>query len=125
MIGSRKSVAAGLLIALGLVAGTATAAARTAYDGVWSVVVAAESGTCSGSYRYPVAIVNGNVRHAEQGEQLFDVRGRVGTDGRVNVEVSRGDLRAFGVGRLAGASGGGTWRSPSGCAGSWRAARRS
>jgi hypothetical protein len=125
MIGSRKSVAAGLLIALGVVAGTAaTAAARTAYDGMWSVVVAAESGTCSGSYRYPVAIVNGNVRHAEQGEQMFDVRGRVGADGRVNVEVSSGDLRAYGVGRLAGTSGGGTWRS-SGCAGSWRAARRS
>ncbi len=123
MIG--RNVGAGLLIALSVAAGTSgPASARTAYDGVWSVVVAAESGTCSGSYRYPVAIVNGTVRHAEPGEQLFNVRGRVGADGRLSVEVSRGDLRAVGVGRLSGATGSGTWQSPSGCSGRWQAARR-
>jgi hypothetical protein len=120
-----KSVAAGCLIALSLVAGTAApAAARTAYDGVWSVVVAAEAGSCSGAYRYPVAIVNGVVRHADPSDQAFNIRGRVGSGGQVNVEVSRGDLRAFGVGRLSRFGGGGTWRSPNGCAGHWQAARR-
>src|SRR5262245_64819351 len=111
MTGSRKSGAAGLLIALGVVAATCgPVSAISAYDGVWSVVVAAESGNCSGAYRYPIAIVNGNVRHAEPGERLFDIRGRVGADGRVNVEVSSGDLRAYGVGRLSGSTGGGSWQ---------------
>jgi hypothetical protein len=125
MIELRKNVALGVLMALSVVAGTAVAAsAKSSYDGTWSVVISAESGSCSGAYRYPVAIVNGNVRHADAGDHPFNIRGRVGADGRVTVEVSRGDLRANGVGRLAGASGGGTWQSPSGCAGRWQAARR-
>jgi hypothetical protein len=125
MLGSPKKVAVGMVLSLGLAAGIgAPALAKIAYDGTWSVVISAESGACSGSYRYPVAIVNGSVRHAEPGEQLFNLRGRVGADGRVNVEVSRGDLRAHGVGRLSGSSGGGTWKSPNGCAGRWQAARR-
>src|SRR5262245_50842215 len=124
MTGSPKSVAAGLLMA-SVVAGTgASASARNAYDGVWSVVVATDAGTCSGVYRYPVAIVDGNVRHAVSGDQAFNIRGRVAAGGRVNVEVSRGDLRAYGVGRLSRWTGGGTWRSPNGCAGHWQAGRR-
>jgi hypothetical protein len=125
MIGSRKGVAVGLLMAMSVVAGTAgTASAKSGYDGAWSVVISAESGVCSGAYRYPVAIVNGNVRHASVGDHPFNISGRVGTDGRVTVQVSRGDLRANGSGRLSGASGGGTWQSPSGCSGRWQAARR-
>jgi hypothetical protein len=83
-----------------------------------------ESGSCSGTYRYPVAIVNGRVRHVDPGDQAFSIRGRVATGGRVNVEVSRGDLHAYGIGRLSAAGGGGTWHSPNGCAGRWQAARR-
>src|SRR5262245_44650961 len=113
------------LIALGIVAAaSAAASARSLYDGVWSVVVAAESGTCSGAYRYPIAIVNGYVRHADAGDQSFNIFGRVGTGGRVSVQVSRGDQRANGVGRLSHSTGGGTWRSPNGCAGHWEATRR-
>jgi hypothetical protein len=124
MTGSPRSVAAGFLIALSVAGAAAPASARSAYDGVWSVVVAAEAGACSGAYRYPVAIVGGQVRHAEAGEQLFNIRGRVAAGGRVSVEVSRGDLRAYGVGRLSQSTGGGTWRSPNGCTGHWQAARR-
>ena len=125
MTGARSIIAAGLLITLGAVVGTGgSASAGPAFDGMWSVVVAAESGSCSGAYRYPVAIVNGRVRHADPGDQVFSIRGRVATGGRVNVEVSRGDLRAYGIGRLSAAGGGGTWHSPNGCAGRWQAARR-
>ena len=126
MTGARSIIAAGLLITLGAVVGTGgSASAGPAFDGMWSVVVAAESGSCSGAYRYPVAIVNGRVRHADPGDQVFSIRGRVATGGRVNVEVSRGDLRAYGIGRLSAAGGGGgTWHSPNGCAGHWQAARR-
>jgi hypothetical protein len=112
------------LAALGIAAGPGAASARTAYDGIWSVVVAAEAGTCNGAYRYPVAIVNGYVRHANPYDQSFNVSGRVGAGGRVSVQVSRGDQRAFGVGQLSRSAGGGSWRSPNGCAGHWQAARR-
>ena len=124
MYASRTSVAATLVTTLALVAGAGgPASARTMYDGVWSVVVAAEAGTCSGAYRYPVAIVNGYVRPA--GDPSFNVYGRVGSGGRVSVQVSRGDQQARGVGRLSRFTGGGTWRSPTGgCAGHWEATRR-
>jgi len=114
-----------LLIAFAVVAGASRpASARTAYDGVWSVVVAAETGTCSGAYRYPVAIVNGYVRHVDPGDASFNIDGRVGSGGRISVQVSRGDQRANGVGRLSRFTGGGTWRSLNGCAGHWDATRR-
>ena len=120
----RIRAAATLLALATTVAANAPASARTVYDGVWSVVVAAESGTCSGAYRYPVAIVNGYVRHINPGDASFAIRGRVGAGGRVNVAVRRGDQSAYGVGRLARFSGGGTWQSPNGCAGHWEASRR-
>ena len=101
------------------------ASATTAYDGVWSVVVSSHDGLCSGAYRYPVAIVNGSVRHAERGNQPFTIRGHVEADGRLNVDVGNGGLHAHGVGRLSQSTGGGTWRSSSGCLGRWQAARRS
>jgi hypothetical protein len=133
MIGLRKGVAAGLLAAVCVVTGTlAPASAETAaptstaraYDGVWSVVVSSRDALCSGAYRYPVKIVNGAVRHADRGNPGFDIRGRVEADGRVRVDVGRGDLRAHGTGRLSQSTGGGTWRSTTGCTGRWQADRR-
>ena len=121
----RTNIATTLLITIGVAAGTGTSAsARTAYDGVWSVVVAAAAGTCSGAYRYPIAIVNGNVRHVDAADASFSIYGRVSSGGSVRVEVSRGDQRAYGVGRLTRFAGGGSWRSPNGCAGHWEATRR-
>lgn len=121
----RTKLALCLAVALGVLAGTSgTASARTVYDGIWSVVIAAEAGSCSGAYRYPVAIVNGYVRHADAGDQSFNINGRVGSGGRVSVQVSRGDQRASGVGRLSRLTGGGVWRSPNGCGGRWEATRR-
>jgi hypothetical protein len=70
-----------------------------------------------------VAIVNGKVRHAERGNHAFSIRGQVEPDGRLTVDVGRGDLHARGVGRLSQSTGGGTWRS-SGCSGRWQATRR-
>jgi hypothetical protein len=133
MIGSRNGIAVGLLIALGVAAAAAApalaetaapASASTTYDGKWSVVVSSQDALCSGAYRYPVAIVNGTVRHADRGNQAFNIRGRVEADGRVRVDVGRGDLRAHGTGKLSQSSGGGTWRSTTGCTGRWQATRR-
>ena len=116
---------ASMLTALAVVTATSEiASARTGYDGVWSVVIHAEAGPCSGAYRYPIAIVNGSLRHVDPNDQSFNIYGRVAARGQVRVTVSRGDQRATGVGRLSGAAGGGTWRSPNGCAGHWEAERR-
>jgi hypothetical protein len=125
MMRSRRKLVLSFMTVVGIVAGASgTASARTAYDGIWSVVVAAEAGSCSGAYRYPVAIVNGYVRHADRGDQSFNIFGRVASNGRVNVQVSRGDQSAYGVGRLSRVAGGGSWSSPNGCAGHWQASRR-
>ena len=125
MTRSATRIAMMVFTALAVVAaGSGSVSARTAFDGIWSVLVAAEQGNCSGAYRYPVAIVNGYVRHADPSDDSFVINGRVQPNGRVNVQVSSGDLRAFGAGRLSRFGGGGVWRSPNGCAGRWEAARR-
>ena len=109
-----------------LTAATAYAAmpaqAKTNFDGNWSVVIITEKGTCDRSYRYPVRISDGTVGYA--GEASFDVSGRVGTNGKVTVTVSRGDKRASGSGQLTATSGGGSW-SGGECSGTWQAERRS
>jgi hypothetical protein len=104
---------------------TATAPARTPYDGRWSVVIITDSGACDRAYRYELLVENGNVRYA--GEGRFAVRGRVQHDGRVQVSVQRGEQGADGTGRLSAAGGGGTWQGASSrrtCAGRWQAERR-
>jgi hypothetical protein len=100
------------------------AAARTRFDGLWSVSVVTERGNCNRGVRYPVAIVNGMVERAP-GEGDFSVAGRVAASGAVSVSVRRGDQLAQGSGRLNASAGEGRWVSPtSGCAGYWTAQRR-
>jgi hypothetical protein len=115
----------GLLLGASAVVGIVNiAAARTRFDGLWSVSVVTERGDCERGVRYPVAIVNGVVGRAG-GDQSFSVAGRVATSGAVSVSVRRGDQFAHGSGRLSTAAGEGRWVSPtSGCAGYWTAQRR-
>jgi hypothetical protein len=97
------------------------AVAAPSYDGVWSVVIMTEKGTCDRAYRYPVRISNGEVQN--DGPSLVNVSGRVGGNGAVKVLVSAGDQSATGTGRLSGKVGGGQW-SGGECAGHWQAERR-
>jgi hypothetical protein len=115
----------GLVLAAGTMVHTATpAAARTSFDGLWSVLIVTERGDCDRGYRYPVAIVNGRVEHApNEGDQSFSIAGHVSAGGAVNVSVRRGDQAAQGSGRLSLSNGEGRWRSAS-CAGYWQAERR-
>ena len=102
--------------------GAATPAAATPnYDGLWSVVIMTEKGTCDRSYRYPVRISNGAVQN--DGPSLINVSGKVGGNGAVTVLVSAGDKSATGTGKLNGKAGGGQW-SGAGCGGHWEAERR-
>jgi hypothetical protein len=101
---------------------TAAPAAATAnYDGLWSVVIVTQKGTCDRAYRYPVRISNGAVQN--DGPSLINVSGKVGGNGAVTVLVSAGDKSASGTGKLSGKAGGGKW-SGGECAGTWEAERR-
>jgi len=116
--------AAWALIAIlfaGALGAAAPAAATANYDGLWSVVIVTEKGSCDRAYRYPVRISNGAVQN--DGPSLINVSGKVGGNGAVTVQVSAGDKTASGTGRLSGKAGGGKW-SGGACAGTWEAERR-
>jgi hypothetical protein len=97
------------------------AAAAPNYDGLWSVVIMTQKGTCDRAYRYPVRISKGAVEN--DGPSLINVSGKVGGNGAVTVLVSAGDKSATGTGKLSGKIGGGKW-SGGECAGTWEAERR-
>ena len=113
-----------LVAASAAVSSPREAMARTRFDGLWSVSIVTQQGNCDRSYRYPVAIVNGVVQHASQGDASVAIAGRVTGGGGVAVSVRRGDQFARGSGRLNAVGGQGQWLSPtSGCAGYWVAER--
>ena len=91
------------------------------YDGLWSVVIITEKGTCDRAYRYPVRISNGTLLNA--GSEAFVITGKVGASGAVTVTVSHGDKSATGSGRLSRDAGAGSWKGGD-CAGTWEAERR-
>jgi hypothetical protein len=99
--------------------------ARTPYDGSWSVVIVTERGSCDSAYRYNLAITNGIVSYP--GDNSFQVYGRVGKNGAVQVSVARGGQRADGSGQLTPTYGNGRWRgagSAAECSGRWMAEKR-
>ena len=116
---------AGCFILAAAVLTPAPAAARTVYDGNWSVVIVTHYGPCDRAYRYGLAIQDGFVFY--QGSAPVNVAGRVGRNGMVNVRVWAGSQGASGYGRLGRVTGGGEWRgtgSMGSCAGTWSAERR-
>jgi hypothetical protein len=101
------------------------AAARTNFDGNWSVLIVTDTGPCDRGYRYGLSIRNGRVFY--EGSAAVNVNGQVSPNGRVQVRVWAGSQSASGAGRLSSNYGSGTWRgagSASSCAGSWTAERR-
>jgi hypothetical protein len=94
---------------------------ETAFDGAWSVLIQANGGQCSGTYRYGVDIVDGTVTY--QGTPY----GRVAPNGSVRVRMDVGGQQADGIGRLARGAGSGVWRGvgqTGSCTGRWVAERR-
>jgi hypothetical protein len=119
-----RALIAGVMATVVILTAGGIARARAGFDGLWSVTIITDSGNCDRAYRYPLRIADGRIYHADEGDQSFNIFGRVQRSGHVVVGVSRGDQRAEGSGRLSGVSGQGVWRSPSGCAGRWQAERR-
>jgi hypothetical protein len=102
----------------------AWAAARTIYDGRWSVLIVTQQGSCDRAYRYGVQIVDGRVIY-DGG--VVNMSGSVNRRGQVRVSVSSGDAYASGSGRMSRSIGRGQWRGQSGgsmCSGYWEAERR-
>ena len=116
--------AAWALIAIsfaGALGAAVPAAATPGYDGLWSVVIVTEKGSCDRAYRYPVRISKGALVNAS--DSAISISGKVGGNGAVTVLVSYGDKSANGSGRLSGNAGTGSWSGGS-CAGYWEAERR-
>ena|SRR5688572_16530327 len=98
------------------------AAARTVYDGAWSLTFMTRRGACDPAYHFQVRIADGIVSHPN----LVKFRGRVSPGGRVRASVSVPGKYASGSGRLSRTSGHGRWAGYSGsarCSGSWTAQR--
>ena len=96
--------------------------AAGAYDGTWNVVFATTRGNCSSGYSVPFTVFGSRVSSAGGGR----VSGSVNRAGAVAVRVSVGASSASGGGRLAGASGAGSWRgiiTGDRCSGTWQARR--
>jgi dUTPase len=113
-------VAGGLALSV-ITGGTLQAMSAPSYDGLWSVVIVTETGTCDRAYRYPVRISNGTLINA--GDEAFVITGKVSSNGAVTVTVSHGDKNATGSGRLSGNAGAGSWTGGE-CSGTWEAERR-
>jgi hypothetical protein len=95
------------------------------FDGLWSVLIITEQGTCDRGYRYAVRIKNGGVGHADPANSSFRIAGRVAGNGATSVSVARGTQSANGNGRMSRNSGSGSWKSSKGeCSGIWQAERR-
>src|SRR6202166_4006271 len=118
---SRAALALFAISFAGALGAAAPADATPNYDGLWSVVIMTQKGTCDRAYRYPVRISKAAVEN--DGPSLINVSGKVGGNGAVTVLVSAGDQSASGTGQLAGKVGGGKW-SGGECAGTWEAERR-
>ena len=114
--------ASGLALALaGFLGAAFPATSAPSYDGLWSVVIVTEKGTCDRAYRYPIRIANGTLVNANN--DAFVITGKVGGKGAVTVTVSHGSKSATGSGQLSGTVGAGSW-SGGDCAGNWEAERR-
>ena len=114
-----------VLLAWLTIIAAAPAFAQSRYDGLWSVLIITEKGTCDRGYRYPLRIARGRVNHADPASSSFTIRGNVASGGAIRVSVSRGQQSANGTGRLSRSAGAGRWRTTSGqCSGIWTAERR-
>jgi hypothetical protein len=124
---SKGPVRALILVAAALIglAAAGRAPAASNFDGQWSVLIITEDGTCDRAYRYPVRVVNGQLKY--EGEAGVAISGRVDASGKISATVQRGDQSANGSGKLSPSSGNGTWKgksSTTACAGRWEAEKR-
>jgi len=100
------------------------AQARAPYDGLWSVSLKVDQGSC-GQHEIEMFIRNGEISHAGD-SGFFTAEGRAGDRGRLEVSIGALGMTASADGQLSDRQGSGTWVFPErGCSGRWLAERRS
>lgn len=109
-----------------LVPAPAEAATSARFDGSWGIEVQTREGTCDPLYRYYVVIDEGAVRvRSMSGQTAAAPSGQVRSSGQIDTVLGSAQDPVQVRGRLASATGEGTWSAPSrGCAGSWTASKR-
>ena len=115
------ALGAGILGFAATLGATTPAGSAPSYDGIWSVVIITDKGTCDRAYRYPIRIRNGAM--LAEGSSPATINGKVASNGQVTVTVSAGNKSANGSGRLSGTTGAGSWKGGE-CSGTWEAERR-
>jgi hypothetical protein len=95
-----RSVALFAFVAASATIATTSTFAVPAYDGLWSVSIVTEKGTCDRGYRYPIRISNGVLANA--GDVAVNIAGKVMPTGAITVVVSAAGKSANGSGRLSG-----------------------
>jgi len=109
--------------ALSLGAADGRARAATPYDGPWHVTITTVRGTCGSGVGFGLRIRDGLVYGYSSD---VNVNGRVSRGGAVQVNLSSGQQRAGGSGRLRSSSGAGSWQgvgTQGSCSGYWSASR--
>lgn len=118
----RTLTAGALALSFAALMGVASpATSAPSYDGLWSVVIVTQKGTCDRAYRYPIRIQHGSV--VNEGSSPATISGKVAGNGSVTVTVIAGSKSAIGAGRLSGTAGTGFWKGGD-CSGTWEAERR-
>jgi hypothetical protein len=112
---------AGILGVTAVLGASTPAGSSPSFDGVWSVVIITDKGTCDRAYRYPIRIQNGAL--LAEGSSPATINGKVAGNGQITVTVSAGNKSATGSGRLSGTTGTGSWKGGE-CSGTWEAERR-
>lgn len=98
--------------------------AQNRFDGMWSVEIITETGTCDRAYRYPIRIEHGVARFIGT---AFTIQGSVAGNGAVRGSISNGTATANVRGHLGqDGFGAGTWVASGAleCRGHWNAERR-
>lgn len=114
-----------LLSAALVVSSLGSVMAASGFDGPWSVVIITKKGECDAAYRNTLTIEGGNINYAGGPVAEAGVVGSISKAGQVKIAFKndRGSLNA--TGRMAGSSGSGVWNASNGCAGTWKAEKRS
>jgi hypothetical protein len=119
LLKSFKSRVSAGLVAGALVTSAGIAPVAASFDGAWTVSIITTKGECDQGMALPIKISSGRVASTVS---EVGVVGRVAEHGGITVTVIQGIKRAFGIGKLADASGSGTWRGGP-CSGTWTASK--
>ena len=94
------------------------ALAQTPYDGLWTVTIVTNSGSCEPTASSTLTVTDGKISAPGS-----DVTGSVGHEGLVKVSING----AYANGQITGNTGSGKWNGASAgipCSGRWQASRQ-